>query len=224
MDRTCLVTGATSGIGQETALGLARAGARVLIVGRDPARGAYIMYAYLGGGQGANWSGDGLNNGPTAIGVALTPQIENYEYAFPVRYHEYGLREDSGGLGEFRGGLGVVWDVELIRGEATMSAMADRASRGAAGIMGGLPGATNVYEIHRADGSLETLPHLTKCENFPLRTGDRVRRFSPGGGGLGDVDKRGPERREADLVEGYSSQEAYDRADELALDERREAS
>ena len=36
--RTCLVTGATSGIGQETALGLAREGARVLIVGRDPAR------------------------------------------------------------------------------------------------------------------------------------------------------------------------------------------
>lgn len=194
------------------------------IGGRDPARGAYIMYAYLGGGQGANWSGDGLNNGPTAIGVALTPQIENYEYAFPVRYHEYGLREDSGGLGEFRGGLGVVWDVELIRGEATMSAMADRASRGAAGIMGGLPGATNVYEIHRADGSLETLPHLTKCENFPLRTGDRVRRFSPGGGGLGDVDRRSPERREADLVDGYSSQEAYSRADELALGERREAS
>jgi NAD(P)-dependent dehydrogenase (short-subunit alcohol dehydrogenase family) len=38
-DRTCLVTGATSGIGQETALGLAREGARVLIVGRDPVRG-----------------------------------------------------------------------------------------------------------------------------------------------------------------------------------------
>ena len=38
-DRTCLVTGATSGIGQETALGLAREGARVWIVGRDRARG-----------------------------------------------------------------------------------------------------------------------------------------------------------------------------------------
>ena len=37
-DRTCLVTGATSGIGLETAVGLAREGARVLIVGRDPAR------------------------------------------------------------------------------------------------------------------------------------------------------------------------------------------
>jgi NAD(P)-dependent dehydrogenase (short-subunit alcohol dehydrogenase family) len=40
--RTCLVTGATSGIGTETALGLARAGARVLILGRDPARGERV--------------------------------------------------------------------------------------------------------------------------------------------------------------------------------------
>jgi N-methylhydantoinase B len=182
------------------------------IGGTDPARGAYIMYAYLGGGQGANWSGDGLNNGPTAIGVALTPQIENYEYAFPVRYKQYGLREGSGGLGKFRGGLGVVWEVELIRGEATMSAMADRASRGAAGVMGGLPGALNVYEVIRADGTVETLPHLTKCENFPLRAGDRVRRFSPGGGGLGSVSERAPELQQEDLQEGYLSSDAYDQA------------
>jgi NAD(P)-dependent dehydrogenase (short-subunit alcohol dehydrogenase family) len=38
--RSCLVTGATSGIGEQTALGLARAGARVLVVGRSRERGA----------------------------------------------------------------------------------------------------------------------------------------------------------------------------------------
>jgi N-methylhydantoinase B len=180
------------------------------IGGTDPGRGPYIMYAYLGGGQGANWAGDGLNNGPTAIGVALTPQIENYEYAYPVRYHEYALREGSGGLGKFRGGLGVVWEVELIRGEATMSAMADRASKGAAGVMGGAPGAANVYRVIRADGQVETLPHLTKCENFRLSAGDRIRRLSPGGGGLGSVHDRHRELRTADLENGYVPASAYD--------------
>lgn len=184
------------------------------IGGIDPGRGAYIMYAYLGGGQGANWAADGLNNGPTAIGVALTPQIENYEHNFPVRYHEYALREDSAGLGKFRGGLGVAWEVEILRGEATMSAMADRASRGAAGVMGGLPGAPNVYEVIRFDGTVEQLPHLTKCENFPLKAGDRIRRRSPGGGGLGSLHERDPTLVETDLRERYMSAEAYDRARE----------
>jgi N-methylhydantoinase B len=182
------------------------------IGGTDPRRGPYIMYAYLGGGQGANRKGDGLVNGPTAIGVALTPQVEHYEYHYPVRYHEYSIREGSGGLGEHRGGLGVVWDVELVRGEATMSAMADRASRGAAGNLGGEPGAPNVYKVIREDGTEERLPHLTKCENFPLRPGDRIVRYSPGGGGLGPVQRRDPELRDRDLREGYVAQEDYDAA------------
>jgi N-methylhydantoinase B len=191
------------------------------IGGTDLVRGPYIMYAYLGGGQGANWSGDGLNNGPTAIGVALTPQVEHYEHAYPVRYRMYGLREDSGGLGKFRGGLGVAWEVEVVRGEATMSAMADRASRGAAGVMGGLPGATNIYEVIRQDGTVETLPHLTKCENYPLRAGDRIRRFSPGGGGLGSVLERDPALKAADVRDEYMSLTAYEHAEAAARAEDR---
>ena len=182
------------------------------IGGTDPRRGPYIMYAYLGGGQGANQAADGLINGPTAIGVALTPQVEHYEFHYPVRYHRYGIREGSGGLGEHRGGLGVTWDVELIRGEATMSAMADRASRGAAGNLGGEPGAANVYMVVRADGSEERLPHLTKCENFPLNAGDRIVRYSPGGGGLGPVERRDPRLRERDIREGYAAAEDYEAA------------
>ncbi len=179
------------------------------IGGDDPEHGPFIMYAYLGGGQGANKIGDGLSNGPTAIGVALTPQIETYEALYPVLYHKYALREDSGGLGRFRGGLGVVWDIELVRGNATMSAMADRATRGARGNHGGHDGATNVYEVVRKDGTVEKLRHLTKCENFPIYEGDHIRRQSPGGGGLGNPEERAPELRERDLREGYASAEKY---------------
>jgi N-methylhydantoinase B len=180
------------------------------IGGTDPLHGPYIMYAYLGGGQGANWKGDGLTNGPTAIGVALTPQIETYEALYPFLYHEYAIREDSGGLGKFRGGLGVTWEVELLRGDATMSAMADRATRGARGNHGGHDGATNVYQVIRKDGGVEMLKHLTKCENFPLWQGDRIRRHSPGGGGLGNIEERAQELEERDLREGYASAQKYE--------------
>jgi N-methylhydantoinase B len=185
------------------------------ISGLDREGRPYIMYAYLGGGQGGTWIHDGLCNGPTAIGVALTPQIETFEHAYPVRFREYALRADSGGVGRFRGGLGVVWEVELLHGPATMSAMADRATRGAAGFMGGTNGAPNVLEIIRADGAAESLEHLTKCERFPLSAGDRIRRLSPGGGGIGNVAERAVEARENDLRLGYISARAYADADVL---------
>lgn len=189
--------------------GICGTSSNLSIGGHDPERGQFIMYSYLGGGQGGAPDGDGLTNGPTAIGVALTPQIETYEHAYPVLYREYAIRERSGGLGEHRGGQGVVWEVELLRGEATMSAMADRATRGPAGVGGGLPGAPNVYEIHRADGTVELLPHLTKCENVPLHPGDRLRRLSPGGGGAGPVAARDPALREADLRAGLYTAAEY---------------
>ncbi len=189
--------------------GICGTSSNMSIGGDDLERGPYIMYSYLGGGQGGAPEGDGLTNGPTAIGVALTPQIETFEHAFPVLYHEYAIREGSGGLGEHRGGLGVVWEVELLRGEARMSAMADRATRGAAGVGGGQAGALNVYEVIRADGRSEPHPHLTKCENVPLEAGDRIRRLSPGGGGAGPVAARPEALRDADIEAGLYTQADY---------------
>lgn len=182
------------------------------IGGTDPAAGPFIMYAYLGGGQGGSWGEDGLVNGAAAIGIALTPQIESSEQAYPVRFREYALREDSCGLGEFRGGAGVVWEIELLRGEATMSAMADRASKGPDGTYGGTEGAPTIYEIIRRDGTIEKLPHLAKCENYPLKAGDRIRRQTPGGGGLGEVQRRSPDLKDRDILEGYVSAERYEKA------------
>jgi N-methylhydantoinase B len=59
---------------------------------------------------------------------------------------------------------------------------------------------------------VETLPHLTKCENFPLRTGDRIVRHSPGGGGLGPVQERDPQLVEDDLREGYVTADNHEAA------------
>ena len=63
----------------------------------------------------------------------------------------------------------------------------------------------------RAEGIVERLPHLTKCENLPLRAGDRIRRRSPGGGGLGSVTERDLDLRRHDAEEGYVADEMYRR-------------
>jgi N-methylhydantoinase B len=173
------------------------------VAGVSAAGQPYIYYPYLGGGNGASQQSDGLVNGPTSVGLSLCPQVEVYEARFPVLHHQYAIREDSGGVGRHRGGLGVVWEFELLEGEGMVSAMADRASDGPHGAQGGLPGASTVYEVIRPDGSIDDLPFPTKFENVRIVPGDRVLRFSPGGGGVGDPAERDPQLGERDSREGY---------------------
>jgi N-methylhydantoinase B len=169
----------------------------------------YIYYPYLGGGNGASQQGDGLVNGPTSVGLSLCPQVEVYEARFPVLHHQYAIHVDSGGTGRHRGGLGVVWEFELLEGEGVVSAMADRASEGPHGRQGGGPGAPTVYMVIRPDGSVDDIPFQTKFENVHIAPGDRVLRFSPGGGGVGDPAERDRHLMERDLREGYVTVEGY---------------
>ena len=87
--------------------------------GFDPAKDTgYVMYQISGGGYGGNADHDGLSNGCSTIGISKTPPVEVMEQYFPVLYHRFALREGSGGAGERRGGFGVHYEVELLRGDA----------------------------------------------------------------------------------------------------------
>lgn len=77
---------------------------------------SYVMYQLSGGGYGGNATLDGLTNGCSTIGISKTQPIEVLEQYYPVLFHEYALREGSGGPGEQRGGFGVNYKVELRRG------------------------------------------------------------------------------------------------------------
>jgi N-methylhydantoinase B len=173
--------------------------------GFDPLKGAgYVMYQISGGGYGGNVLHDGLTNGCSTIGISKTAPVEVMEQYYPVLFRRFALREGSGGAGEHRGGFGVHYEIELLRGEARASFVMDHGRFGPPGVQGGADGARNIVRIHRG-GETIVPEHLSKDQDIPLKAGDRVEVMTPGGGGYGDPALRDPELITRDLRRGYFS-------------------
>ena len=128
------------------------------------------------------------------------------EQYFPVLYHRFALREGSGGAGERRGGFGVHYEVELLRGDARASFVMDHGRFGPPGVLGGADGAPNVVRIHR-NGTVTIPEHLSKDQDIAMQAGDRVEVMTPGGGGYGDPFARAPEAVVRDFRLGYYGSE-----------------
>lgn len=177
--------------------------------GSDPERGrGFVMYQLTGGGYGGNADHDGLTNGCSTIGVSKAPPIEIMEQQFPVLYRRYALREGSGGAGRRRGGFGVDYEIELLRGEARASFVMDHGRFGPQGALGGGDGAPNTVEVFRG-GARHVPKHLSKEQDIALRPGDRVRVGTPGGGGYGPAFERDPAAVLEDVRLGrYSAEQA----------------
>jgi N-methylhydantoinase B len=161
--------------------------------GHDPERGRdFVMYQISGGGYGGNADHDGLSNGCSTIGISKAPPVEIMEQQFPVLYRRYALHEGSAGAGRHRGGYGLDYEIELLRGTARASFVMDHGRSGPPGVLGGKAGAPNRVEILRG-GTVMVPEHLSKAQGIDLRPGDRVRVRTPGGGGYGDPADRDPE-------------------------------
>jgi N-methylhydantoinase B len=179
--------------------------------GFDPARNAgYVMYQITGGGYGGNAQEDGLTNGCSTIGISKTAPVEVMEQYYPVLFRRFAIHEGSGGAGKRRGGFGVHYEVELMRGEAKASFVMDHGRFGPPGVLGGGDGAPNVVRLHR--GGHTTIPeHLSKDQGLRLAAGDRVEVMTPGGGGYGDPRERERELVVRDVVRGYYTAEQAER-------------
>ena len=163
--------------------------------GHDPEKGRdYVMYQISGGGYGGNATHDGLSNGCSTIGISKAPPVEIMEQNFPVLYRRYALHEGSAGAGQQRGGFGLDYEIELLRGLASASFVMDHGRTGPLGALGGQDGAVNRVEITRS-GVVSVPEHLSKAQDIALQPGDRVRVRTPGGGGYGD-----PAARDPDLI------------------------
>jgi N-methylhydantoinase B len=179
--------------------------------GFDPQRNAgYVMYQITGGGYGGNACEDGLTNGCSTIGISKTAPVEVMEQYYPVLFRRFAIHEGSGGAGRWRGGFGVHYEVELLRGEAQASFVMDHGRFGPPGVLGGGEGARNIVKLHRA-GVTTTPEHLSKDQGLRLAAGDRVEVMTPGGGGYGDPLTREREHVARDVDRGYYTEDQAER-------------
>ena len=153
------------------------------LAGRDPRTcEPFTYYETTAGGMGARPGMDGVSGVQTHMTNSLNTPIEALEYAYPFRVGRYGYRYGSGGSGQFRGGNGLIREIELLA-DAQVSLLAERRRFRPYGLQGGEDGAPGCAWISAADGSGQIdLPG--KCTRR-LRSGDTLHIETPGGGGWG---------------------------------------
>ena len=138
------------------------------------------------------------------VSLALNAAAMAISRASLVLYHRYSLHEGSGGAGQHRGGFGLDYEIELLRGQARASFVMDHGRTGPQGVLGGQDGAVNQVEVIR-NGKAMIPEHLSKAQDIVLNPGDRVRVRTPGGGGYGDPARRDPALVAEDLAVGRYS-------------------
>ncbi len=142
---------------------------------------SYAYYETIGGGAAASAGASGACGIQTHMTNTLNTPIEELEHALPVRVTRYAIRRGSGGGGSFKGGDGVVRELELCA-DATVTLVGERRRRPPYGLEGGGPGGVGEDRLTR-DGRTVQLPGKV---TFAGRAGDRLTIATPGGGGFGD--------------------------------------
>ena len=167
----------------------------------------WVMFSFFGGGHGGHSDGDGLSHGNAPISTATIPPMEILEAAYPVRFTQWALRPGSGGDGQHRGGLGAIYEIELLEDSAEAFIFGERGKSAPKGIHGGQPALPNVFEYCQ-NGEWKTPPMVSKMLGIQLKKGDRVRLQTPGGGGWGAPAERSAQDRAKDGALGYTKEQA----------------
>ncbi|MEM9354795.1 MAG: hydantoinase B/oxoprolinase family protein [Pseudomonadota bacterium] len=153
------------------------------------------------GGWGAHPQGDGADGFSAGFHNLANSPVEMCETLFPITFTEYGLIPDSGGKGQYRGGLGLAREWRLEADWGTLSGNFERFRYPPYGLNGGEPGSLGRFRLLR-DDEVKVLP--SKISGVDLKRGDRVRLETSGGGGWGQPEDRDTDLRAADLKGGYT--------------------
>jgi N-methylhydantoinase B len=142
-----------------------------------------------------------LNDGDTHNAPVEATEAKN-----PIIVEHRALRQDSGGAGKFRGGLGVSNEVRMRR-RATIDAHVERTICAPWGLHGGKDALANRIYIRRDDGAVENFP-TGKIKPTEIEKGDGFTVETAGGGGFWNPLEREPQKVLADVRSGYVSLEA----------------
>jgi len=175
-----------------------------LINGISPKDGRLFLAGIgpLGGGFGAKTSEDGvsatvcMNDGDTH-----NHPVEQMEAKYPLLFERHALREDSGGAGRYRGGLGTEQVVQA-RAPINLNVQVDRVHCAPWGLAGGASGAGNQVSLRIEGKEVADLPNA-KVLMKRLKPGDAVAVRAGGGGGFGPPYERDPQRVAHDVRQGY---------------------
>jgi len=171
-------------------------GGRGMIPGSDSQ--SFVINAFYAGGTGARPHKDGLSCTAFPSGVRSTP-VEITENSAPLIMWRKEYRPDSGGDGQYRGGLGQIMEFEHAGGEAfAVSKMFDRIDHPPRGRNGGESGAP--ARVYTRSGQ-----ELRGMGREVIPAGESMILETAGGGGRGDSSDRDPESIAEDKKNGLSS-------------------
>lgn len=200
-----------------------------ILAGWDARRRRYFVnYENFAGGVGAFPMRDGDDSMHISMTNTSNLPIESMEMEFPLRLERYELVEDSGGVGQYRGGLGVCRDVRILVDGIVLATRSARQRFGAPGLHGGGNGGLGSFVLnpasaaemrspdhHGATGTRSREPGGTTGmrlpatgSELPLHAGDLLRITTAGGGGYGTPTRRDAARIAADLRAGRISDPA----------------
>ncbi len=172
----------------------------ISLVGINPKTNQIYTYLEtLGGGFGARATKDGLDGVQVHVTNTSNLPVEALEQEYPLLIERYELVKDSGGPGEWRGGMGLLREIRMMNSEADFRYSSTRSEVAPWGIFGGLDGGKGSLSIKRnTSGGTPDRPSQ-------LMSGDSVVITTPGAGGFGDPEDRQKKLIKNDLEEGNIS-------------------
>ncbi|MBD3664531.1 hydantoinase B/oxoprolinase family protein [Sulfitobacter sp. TSTF-M16] len=172
----------------------------------------WVMFSFYGGGHGGSSECDGLNHGNAPISTATIPPMEILESVYPVMFRRWALRPDSAGDGMHRGGMGAVYEIEVLEENGAEAFLFGERGRFAPkGVAGGADAALNVFS-YATDSGFAHPPLASKMRGIVLRQGQSVILETPGGGGYGPAENRDPDAIARDVARGLVSADHADEA------------
>ena len=144
----------------------------------------FAYYETIAGGSGARPHSNGVSGVHTHMTNSLNTPVEALEYAYPLRVRRYSFRQASGGEGQYRGGNGLLREIEFLD-PVQVTLLSDRRKTEPYGLQGGANGRTGCNSLIENQQPAQLLPG--KCSRY-VKPGSILRIETPGGGGFGKAD------------------------------------
>ncbi len=197
------VMGALAQIAPRKLMAAGEGGNTVVAIGGYHGAGhrPFVLVDMINGAWGGRADKDGIEGVTNPSQNMSNLPIETLEARYPILMEQYALREDSGGAGQYRGGLGLVRQYRLLADNAVLQLRADRHEHPPYGLFGGKPAASSKNLI-KQDGQWRVLPAKVTLE---ITRDTVLRHEQAGGGGFGNPKLRDPNAIRTDLRNGKIS-------------------